>query len=77
MICQDGKPNLSNPSTNVRSVLRLKNARFAAGIFHITGGLENAAPPTCSGPHPSLFGGDVDSNFSPDCWLTPHDICYV
>jgi hypothetical protein len=41
MICQDSKPNLSNPSTNVRSVLRLKkNARFAAGILSITGGAE-------------------------------------
>jgi hypothetical protein len=41
MICQGGKPNLSNPSTNVRSVLRLKkNARFAAGILSITGGAE-------------------------------------
>ncbi len=50
---------------------------ISAGILFITGGLGVTAPPTCSGQDTSFFGGDVDSNFSPDCWLTPHDICYV
>jgi hypothetical protein len=33
MICQDGKPNLSNPSTNVRSVLRLKKMPASQRAF--------------------------------------------
>ncbi len=42
-----------------------KNARFAAGIFHITVGAVKMASLTCSSPNASFFDGTRDSNSHP------------